>query len=1332
MAAKKRKLLPNQKVEVRSLEDGFLGSWHTGTIIGCGDLGRAVQYDHLLTDDGSDILTEQVKVTPAIDGVVGGKMPENHRGMIRPLPSSCEINLCRVHYGQCIDLFYEDAWWEGVIFDHEDGCKNRRIFFPDLGDEMEGVIEKMRVSLDWDEVTEEWKPRGNWLFLELMEEAERDWPLPVSVKQMWYDVRTLNGFEKLREWTSSRRDIWRELVLQVLFDNLRITVKHLFLELNSSWDEAELGQPLLEFSEKDFEIVVNSHRLFHSSLATFQSDKETVLQVDVNKKSNHQVQEGNDQALISAVLTYEQALSVPNLAIVSLNSNEDSGIGSNNYDGAPGTSRISTVNSFFDWQPAVPELIPGPEYCPNAIYQYNEMRNMEMVPPTQLRLNASKHLLYMGWKIEFVRDKGIIRRRYTSPDGKLYTSLLKACRDFQLGPGSQILMRSNDGGEIPISLSEGTLSPPHSGKSQASSALSKYCTVEKVVVEPEFCPEAVTGYYEYSLLDKEFRRGSSKEAKLKAEKAKRHLSAIGWRIYYRPKGYKRELRYQSPIGKIFCSLVRACKLCLEGSSGNLSLENDKFENLHSSDTSTSKGLVQSVKGEVRKTKMLRKRSRHDKSHFPEGLLSPKERKKFRASMRERGDMNAADSSILVRRSSKRVRDKIASSSQQNPRTVLSWLIDNNVVLPREKVQYRCRKDAVSKAEGRIAREGIKCGCCGEIFSLRNFEVHAGSSSPRPSAYIFLEGGRSLLDCQLQLKQQQSKRYLRSERENKGRRHNLTNDYICSVCHYGGELLLCDRCPSSFHTHCLGLQEVPEGDWFCLSCCCKICSKNKPDEGNGQVTDSSFLFCGQCERRYHAECLGNKGISITNHNSEGYWFCQDTCKQIFHGLRKILGKKFHVGTQDLTWTLVKYMETDSSNPDKSDDEDFVEIYSKLNVALCVMHECFEPVKEPSTRRDLVEDLIFNRWSELNRLNFKGFYTILLEKNDELISTATVRIYGKTVAEVPLVATRFQYRRLGMCRILMNELEKKLMELGVERLVLPAIPSVLNTWKMSFGFSEMDKSERLNFLDYTFLDFQGTIFCQKLLKSSCLLPSLSLEIQANSCDIVNNNAVIELNGSDIVNNNAVIELTGSDIVNNNAIIELNGSDIVNNNAVIVNNNAVIELNGSDIVNNNAVIELNGSDIVDNNAVIELNGSDIVDNNAVIELNGSDIVNNNAVIELNGSDIVNNNAVIELNGSNIVNNAVIELIGSSLITEGGKVEETDIVQQESTCIKTVADNDNGSCAAQSDIEMYESTVHNCSSFETETSLECAIGVTSDDRQHGNSSEGNLKCYKRRRLAC
>lgn len=34
----------------------------------------------------------------------------------------------------------------------------------------------------------------------------------------------------------------------------------------------------------------------------------------------------------------------------------------------------------------------------------------------------------------------------------------------------------------------------------------------------------------------------------------------------------------------------------------------------------------------------------------------------------------------------------------------------------------------------------------------------------------------------------------------------------------------------------------------------------------------------------------------------------------------------------------------------------------------------------------------------------------------------RIFGQKVAEMPLVATRIQYRRHGMCRVLMDELEK----------------------------------------------------------------------------------------------------------------------------------------------------------------------------------------------------------------------------------------------------------------------------------------------------------------------
>lgn len=83
-------------------------------------------------------------------------------------------------------------------------------------------------------------------------------------------------------------------------------------------------------------------------------------------------------------------------------------------------------------------------------------------------------------------------------------------------------------------------------------------------------------------------------------------------------------------------------------------------------------------------------------------------------------------------------------------------------------------------------------------------------------------------------------------------------------------------------------------------------------------------------------------------------------QISLGLHKLLGKSVSVGGDNLTWTLLKYIKCDADDHDGYDTEALTENYSKLNVALSVMHECFEPVKEPGTRRDLVEDVIFSRW------------------------------------------------------------------------------------------------------------------------------------------------------------------------------------------------------------------------------------------------------------------------------------------------------------------------------------------------------------------------------------
>lgn len=81
-------------------------------------------------------------------------------------------------------------------------------------------------------------------------------------------------------------------------------------------------------------------------------------------------------------------------------------------------------------------------------------------------------------------------------------------------------------------------------------------------------------------------------------------------------------------------------------------------------------------------------------------------------------------------------------------------------------------------------------------------------------------------------------------------------------------------------------------------------------------------------------------------------------QIFLGLNKLLGKPIQVGMGNLAWTLSRFINTDYLDVGDRHIESVIETNCKLNVAVDVMHECFEPVKEPYAGRDLIEDIIFS--------------------------------------------------------------------------------------------------------------------------------------------------------------------------------------------------------------------------------------------------------------------------------------------------------------------------------------------------------------------------------------
>ncbi len=876
-----------QFLQVRSEEDGFQGSWHSGTVIACYSQGRRVKYDNILRDNGSEKFEDDVHVSPVLDGIVSAN--ENNctdRGFIRPLPPHVEFNQWCLPYGMCVDVNYREAWWEGVIFDHDDGSNTRRIFFPDLGDELETEFNMLRISQVWNEVTENWQRRGTWLFLEVIEEYEQEGYLGVSVKQIWYDLRDKIGFKKIKEWTCMMRDLWKGLVLEVINENLNIILKEVFQALECSGGLFQETNGGLELARTAVGVDIRPKADLANSLAIvpFENSLCSDMLVDQEKSATDEFistldidrsdvniladSHGKAVCLVAEALTVlpsnQDGTSSTNSMTIS---EEVSTISSNKIDGKP---KCSTRRKTANWLPVGPDILPGAAFCPEAITEY-ENRNMNNKRPKNyisVAKNLRKHLSYLGWKIDSWRDGRTLRLRYTSPDGKCYYSLCQVCQ-YMRGSTTELISSIADKQRsllvLPDDPSSTLLLEQQEENQDPDFSPQTVVSPQSDVLreKPKFCPQAVVDYYMHGLEKK------SKTSVLRS-KARMHLLAVGWKIWYSyPRG-KRELRYTSPRGRVYCSLRSACKCCMaEGFSESVAsccepiqsictieedegqLASDKSSSAasnapsrrgsrESSCISESAKLPELGKEKVQRIRKICGNRKDDFLHLASqslrtqpnllaikdgsaiGLIGDgklnaedqnaslsklKRRKVSGALIKLRDDLESSHPTRVLR-SRKRVQEVVpSSSSHQTPRTILSWLIDNNVVLPREKVHYRSIKKNKPMAEGRITRDGIKCSCCQKVFTLAGFEVHAGSKYHRPAASIFLEDGRSLLACQMQIIRENKTRISTRKQHNRmeGNCHQGENDYICTVCHYGGELILCDQCPSSFHKSCIGLK-----------------------------------------------------------------------------------------------------------------------------------------------------------------------------------------------------------------------------------------------------------------------------------------------------------------------------------------------------------------------------------------------------------------------------------------------------------------------------------------------------------------------------------------------
>ncbi|VAH32503.1 unnamed protein product [Triticum turgidum subsp. durum] len=269
-----------------------------------------------------------------------------------------------------------------------------------------------------------------------------------------------------------------------------------------------------------------------------------------------------------------------------------------------------------------------------------------------------------------------------------------------------------------------------------------------------------------------------------------------------------------------------------------------------------------------------------------------------------------------------------------------------------------------------------------------------------------------------------------------------------------------------------VKEVPDGNWYCSSCLCNVCGEVVNSKAPGGLLHA--LECSQCEYRYHVKCISGK-VVCNQRSGLGTWFCERRCQQIYTSMRSRVGMPDHLD-DGFSCTILRNND-DQKVHSASDIALLAECSMKLIIALSILEECFLPIFDPRTGVDIMPPIVYNWRSDFVHLDYKGFYTVVLEKDDNLLSVASIRLHGTTVAEMPLIATCSENRQQGMCRQLVDYIEEMLKSLEVEMLLLFAIPNLVDTWTSAFGFRPIEDCDKKKLSKIRLVSIPGTVLLKK---------------------------------------------------------------------------------------------------------------------------------------------------------------------------------------------------------------------------------------------------------------
>nr|XP_027188070.1 uncharacterized protein LOC101515204 isoform X1 [Cicer arietinum]XP_027188071.1 uncharacterized protein LOC101515204 isoform X1 [Cicer arietinum] len=148
------------------------------------------------------------------------------------------------------------------------------------------------------------------------------------------------------------------------------------------------------------------------------------------------------------------------------------------------------------------------------------------------------------------------------------------------------------------------------------------------------------------------------------------------------------------------------------------------------------------------------------------------------------------------------------------------------------------------------------------------------------------------------------------------------------------------------------------------------------------------------------------------------------------------------------------------------------------AVSIFHECFDPIVDAASRRDLIPAMVYGK--NVRGQEFGGMYCALLIVNSSVVSAGMLRILGTDIAELPLVATSNSHHGKGYFQTLFSCIERLLAFMKVKNLVLPAAEEAQSIWTDKFGLSKMKPEQLTNYRKNCsqFVNFQGTNMLHKM--------------------------------------------------------------------------------------------------------------------------------------------------------------------------------------------------------------------------------------------------------------